>query len=159
MRIRKRTIAIGTVAAIALFVAAKWGAIIFYLFLFVGVLPVVLFFQQDYHPWEDSIDDMAVVSLDTDAVPDTHDISQMAAAAATDHDACVPFINRLRDQRGFSVEAQTYCKIRIQTECPCTGRGFAGPGKWLKVHLTRGPQKGADAWVCGSAVAKTVTAL
>jgi len=151
--------AIGAAVALALVVAAKWGAIIFYLFLFAGVVPIVPFFQQDYHPWEDSINDMARVFLNTEAFADTHEISQIAMATITNQDVCMAFVMRLQDYKVFSVEAQTYCKIRVRTECPCTGRGFAGPGKWLKVHITRGQNKGSDAWICGSAVGPSVTAL
>lgn len=71
MRVRKRTIACGAVTVLVLILAAKWGGIVFYLFLLFGVAPVILFFQQDYRPWEDSMDDMAIVDLDSDAIVDS----------------------------------------------------------------------------------------
>jgi len=158
MRVRRRTIAIGA-AALVMVIAAKWGETILFLFLLLGVLPIVLFFQQDYRPWEDSIDDMATIRLDTDAVPDTKALSGMAVATQDNHDNCAAFVTGLQDQSVFSVDAQTYCKVRIRTECACTGRGYAGPGKWLKVHITRGWHKGSDVWMCGSAVGPSVTPL
>ena len=158
MRVRRRTIAIGA-AALVLVIAPKWGGIVLFLFLWFGVLPIVLFFQQDYRPWEDSIDDMAKIYLDTDAVPDTKALSRIAMETQTNHDNCAAFVTGLQDQSVFSVDAQTYCKVRIRTECACTGRGFAGPGKWLKAHITRGQHRGSDVWICGSAVGPSVTPL
>jgi hypothetical protein len=158
MRVRRRTIAIGAVALI-LVIAPNWGGRVLFLFLWFGVLPIILFFQQDYRPWEDSIGDMAKIYLDTDAVSDTKALSRMAMATQTNHDTCAAFVAGLQNQSVFSVDAQIYCKVRIRTECACTGRGFAGPGKWLKVYITRGRNKGADVWMCGSAVGPSVTPL
>src|SRR5579862_7044474 len=159
MRLRKRTIAFGAVIVLILIVAAKWGELAAYLFLLFGVAPIMLFFQQDYRPWDDSLDDIASVNLDTEALTDAREISQMAVAAGNNRKHCSAFVARLHDQRLFAVEAQTYCKIRIRTECPCTGTGLAGPGKWVKIHLTRGAHKGSDVWVCGSSVGQTITPL
>ncbi len=120
-----------------------------------------LFFQQDYRPWEESMWDLAETRQDAQVVADNYQLSAGAPATYGNRNACESLAMVLEDEKSFSVKAQTYCKIRVRTDCPCGGRHWyeRDDRNWLKVHLTRGPQKGANAWVCGSAVGPTVTPL
>lgn len=135
----------------------------FALVLIAGVLsePVALFFREDYRPWEESMWDLAEMRQDTDALPDSKELSAGAPAAEGDRNACTAFERVLESQRTFPVKAKTYCKVRVRTDCPCNGRQRYEKDErnWLKVRITRGPHKGSDAWVCGNAVGPTVPTL
>ncbi len=153
---RNIIVACTIVGAVAIAVAiTKWGETILFLLL-LGVGSIFLFFQQDFHPWEESMGDLAFISLDTKAAVDTQELSAMAPATRNNRAACADFVMNLDRQTVFSVNAQTYFKIRIRTECPCQGNGHDRGGNLTKVHITRGPNKGLDGWVCRSAVGLTV---
>lgn len=120
-----------------------------------------LFFQQDYHPWEESMWDLAQIRQDTDALPDSQDVSARVPATEGHRTACAAFVKALESQKAFSLTSTTYSKIRVRTDCPCNGRQWyeKDDRNWLKVRITRGPHNGSDAWVCGNAVGPTVTPL
>jgi uncharacterized membrane protein len=144
MRIRKHTIIILAAVAVAS------------IFLF----PIGLFIEQDYHPWDESMCDLAVLRLDTEVVADTQELTAMALAARNNRYVCPALVTQFARQSTFAVKAQTYCKIRSETECACSGKLYDfKENAWLKAHITRGPNKGRHGWVCGSAVWRTVTPL
>ena len=157
----KRLVAIVVAIAVVLVAMVKWRSILFYWFFFVGISSIVLFFQQDYRPRKESMWNLAETRHDTSAVADTQKIAAMAHATESTRDACAAFGKELDRQKTFSVNAQTLCKIRIRTDCPCGGRQWYEKDQrnWLRVYITRGPHKGLDAWVCGSDVSLTVTPL
>jgi hypothetical protein len=80
----------------------------------------------------------------------------MALATRNNRDACPDFEREVGRQKAFYVDAQTLSKIRIRTECQCQGNGHDRGGNLMKVHITRGPNRGSDGWVCGTAVGLTV---
>jgi hypothetical protein len=96
--------------------------------------------------------DLASIRLDTKAALDTQELSAMALATRNNRDACPDFEREVGRQKAFYVDAQTLSKIRIRTECQCQGNGHDRGGNLMKVHITRGPNRGSDGWVCGTAV-------
>jgi hypothetical protein len=122
------------------------------------LFPIVLFFEQDYRPSDESMYDLAVFRLDTEVVADTQELTAMTLAARNNRYACPGLVTQFAHQSTFAVKAQTYCKIRSETECACSGKLYDfKENAWLKVHITRGPNRGRDGWVCRSAVGRTVT--
>ena len=135
----------------------------FALLLIAAVLtePIALYFREDYRPWEESMWDLAETRENTQAVADNRELSAGAPASYGNRNACAAFAKAIEGRNTFFIRAQTYCKIRTRTDCACGGRQWyeKDDRNWLKVHITGGPHKGADVWVCGSAVGPTVTPL
>lgn len=152
MKAKRCAVFVGT-GAVAVAIG-KWGWILLFL-CFIAIASVTSMFEEDFHPWEESLNDLGEISLDTKAAVDTLELSAMAVATRDKVDDCGDLSIRLGHQKTFPVNAETYCKIRIRTSCSCQGGGYDRGGNWMKVHITRGPNRGRDGWVCESAVGRT----
>ncbi len=144
--------------------AAKWVLImisapvviivLYYLFFFVEmfvVLPLDLYFEQDYHFWTENVSDLAAFRSGTQVFMDSQELSRAVSAASI---SCAEMTPAIQHQPFFFVAANTYCKIRSRSECPCSND--SSRGYWIKVHVTRGPQKGKEGWICREDVGLTV---
>ena len=124
-----------------------WKEILFFFF-FLAVVPIALFFQQDYHPWQESMNDLAATRLTTRAISDSPRLHVTQGVPAN---GCAAFIEDLGREPSFTIAEQTYCKIRARTACECS------PGQhWAKVNVTKGKTAGKEGWVCDSDIGLTV---
>ena len=148
--------ALGWVARVCLvFLAAMFGVPVFVLIWHFVITPITLFFEQDYRPWSESAADLAATWDRTYVVEHSPRVQSLVNRLhGGDSAGCAAFNQQLHQEKGFTVPANSYCKIRLDTACTCpTGQ------VWVEIQMTKGDHAGRIGWICRDAIGLTVAPL